>query len=50
MTAAALGAALRARAVPVIVTVSRGRVVIDVRTLLPGDEALIARAVAETVT
>jgi L-seryl-tRNA(Ser) seleniumtransferase len=50
MTAVALAAALRAREVPVIVTVAKGRVLLDVRTLLPGDDALIARAVAGIVT
>jgi L-seryl-tRNA(Ser) seleniumtransferase len=38
---------LRSRGVPIIATVQRGRLVLDVRTLLPGDELEIATALRE---
>jgi L-seryl-tRNA(Ser) seleniumtransferase len=45
-SAAEVAAALRNRAVPIVAVVTKGRVVLDVRTLLPGDDDLIVRAVA----
>lgn len=44
-----LAARLRAAAVPVIGIVQAGRLLLDVRTLLPGDEALVQRAVTEAL-
>jgi L-seryl-tRNA(Ser) seleniumtransferase len=47
--AAVIAARLREAAIPVIVLVERGRAVLDVRTLLPGDHAVVASAVAEAL-
>jgi L-seryl-tRNA(Ser) seleniumtransferase len=44
--AEALAAALRGAEVPVIARVADGRVLLDVRTLLPGDESTLEAAVA----
>jgi L-seryl-tRNA(Ser) seleniumtransferase len=44
--AEALSRALRAAAVPVIARVAEGRVLLDARTLLPGDEADVEAALA----
>jgi L-seryl-tRNA(Ser) seleniumtransferase len=44
--AEALATALRAAEVPVIARVADGRVLLDVRTLLPGDESALEAAVA----
>jgi len=49
ISARELAARLRAVRTPVIATIADGRVVLDVRTLLPGDDALVARAVSEVL-
>lgn len=47
--AAALAAKLRGAAVPVIAVVNAGRVVLDLRAMLPGDDAVAAGAVREAL-
>jgi L-seryl-tRNA(Ser) seleniumtransferase len=49
VSADALAAALRAADVPVIALIRAGRVILHVRTLLPGDERLIASALSSFV-
>jgi L-seryl-tRNA(Ser) seleniumtransferase len=44
VSAEALAARLRAADVPVIAPIRAGRVILHVRTLLPGDDKLIAAA------
>lgn len=46
-TPEALEAALRAAPVPVVALLRRGKVALDVRTLRPGDEEAVCRAVSE---
>ena len=48
-TASALAARLRTGSIPVVGVIQGGRVVLDVRALLPGDEEAIAGAVAEAI-
>jgi L-seryl-tRNA(Ser) seleniumtransferase len=49
ISAQALAGRLRGGAVPVIGVVQRGRVVLDVRALLPGDDAAVAAAVSRAL-
>jgi L-seryl-tRNA(Ser) seleniumtransferase len=49
ISAQALAGRLRGGAVPVIGVVQRGRVVLDVRALLPGDDAAAAAAVSRAL-
>jgi L-seryl-tRNA(Ser) seleniumtransferase len=47
--AEALAAGLRAATVPVVSRIREGAVLLDARTLLDGDEALVASALEETL-
>jgi len=49
MTARSLAERLRAAAVPVIAVVHAGHVILDARTLLPGDDGAVAAAVTESL-